>query len=200
MSTDGRGIDWADVKRRVQDSQHGLERALRVDEERLRAVFRRRAGELAERRGQADGPAAALQVLVCGVGPESYALEVGALVELLPFAACTPVPGAPPALLGVLNVHGEIRSVVDLGRLLDLPPTEDDGAPGYVLVVRHDGHGAALRVDRVDKIQALAPEAISAPGAEAEFRYLRGLTPDRLRVLDLGALLAHPLFGSKAHP
>jgi purine-binding chemotaxis protein CheW len=185
-------IDWAEVKRRLDDSQQALERVLAPSAADLGPLYLQRAALLAQRRRAASVPADSLRALVFTLGAERYALEFAYLVELLPFANCTPVPGGPPALLGVINVHGEIRSVVDMGRLLDVPT----GTAGYVLLLRHQGRQVGLRVDSIEHIRLLAPGEIAAPGdSETDaLPFLRGLTPDRVRVLRTDALLDQPLF------
>src|SRR3954471_7430010 len=117
MSGSGGRIDWEAVRRRVRASQEALERALEALPERIEEVYRERAAALAGRGRQDDSSSAVLRILAFTVGPERYGLELGDVVELLPFARWTPVPGGPPQLLGVMNVHGEILAIVDLGRL-----------------------------------------------------------------------------------
>jgi purine-binding chemotaxis protein CheW len=201
MSASDNGIDWDDVKRRLREREAALERASTADPERVAEVHARRAAELAARRTATIAAVAALRVLVFTLGAERHAIDFADLVEMLPFTACTPVPAAPPALLGVINLRGEIRSVLDLGRLLDLP-APDIGGPGYILVVRHRGHETALRVDAIDKVRAVALEELALPEDEAGAAappHLRGITPDGLRVLSTEALFAHPIFRQASH-
>ena len=196
MSTERPSINWQEVRKRLHDNQQALERAMLVHPERLQEEYRRRAEELAGRGRQGRGSDRGLRVLVFWLGNERLAFVFGDVAELLPFGQCTPVPGGPPQLLGVTNIHGEIRSVVDLGRLLELPEG-DSNYSGYILLLRHQGRLAALRVDRLDNIQWLAPEALAVPTegeAGALVRFLRGWTPDRLRVLNTQAVFAHPIF------
>jgi purine-binding chemotaxis protein CheW len=187
-------INWEDVKRRLETSQ----RALTATEVNLDAVYRARAAELARRGVEHEVATIALRVLVFALGTERYALEFADLVELLPFARCAPVPGAPPQLLGVVNVDGEIRSVVDLGRLLELPD-RDSCVGGYILLVHKYDRQVGMRVDRIDRIQLLGPEELTAPPegeAGLALKYLQALGPDRLRLLSTDALFAHALFQS----
>ncbi len=134
MKGDRRRIDWAEVRERLERSRAALEESLSVSPERLEAVYRERAAALAARQTRAAGPTG-VRVLVFALGAERYALNFGDVTEVLPFAALTPVPGGPPELLGVMNVRGDIRSVVDLGRLLTTPE-RTDAAAGYVLLLR----------------------------------------------------------------
>ncbi len=195
MSAPDNRIDWDVVKQGLREREAALERASTADPERIAEVYARRAAELALRGTNAVAPVAALRVLVFTLGAESYAIDFGDLVELLPFAACTPVPAAPPALLGVINLSGEIRSVLDLGRLLDLPP-HPTVSPGYLLVVRQRGRQTVLRVDTIDKVRTLAREELALPADEAgaALLHLRGISADGLRVLNTEALFAHPIF------
>ena len=196
MSERDARIDWSEVKSRLKKSQQALEKALGASPERIEVVYRERAAQLGGRRVRAEGPAAALRLLVFLLRGKRFGLEFGDVIELLPFANCTPLPGAPPQLLGVTNVRGGIRSVVDLGRLLALPENDHRGE-GYILLVRHRGREVGLRVDGIDKLQSVLPEELAVPADEtggASLRYLRGLAPDKLRVLRTDALFAHSLF------
>jgi purine-binding chemotaxis protein CheW len=196
MSEHDAPIDWSEVKRRLRESQQALEKALTASPERTKTIYCERAAQLAGRRVRAEGPSTALRLLVFVLRGERYGLDFADVVELLPFAHCTPVPGAPPQLLGVTNVRGEIRSVVDLGRLLDLPENDRRGE-GYILLVRHQGREMGLRVDGLDRLQAVLPEELAGAADETaavSLRSLRALTPDKARVLSTEALFAHPLF------
>ena len=202
MNETRKRIDWEEVKNTLQESQRALEKALATDVEGLEAVYRERAGQLAHRRLDGANTITGTRVLVFALGTERYGLEFTDVVELLPFVNCTPVPGAPAALLGVINVQGEIRSVVDLGRLLELPAREESTA-GFVLLVRKRGRQVGLRVDGIDKIQMVPPEEWAAAG-EGEtgmgLRFLKALGPDHLRLLSTEAVFAHAIFRGSRVP
>lgn len=192
MSEPQKSIDWAKVKNRLRHSQLALARALAYDPERIAAAYRERAALLAVRRGDAESGPEALRVLTFAVGADRYGFDFADVAELLPFTGATPVPGAPAALLGVINLHGEIQSVVDLGRLMEIPGREIV-TDGIVLLLRTGDGRAALRVDRLDKIQQVPVETLSVPEA-TQAGYVRGLAADRLRLLNTQAILAHSLF------
>lgn len=94
-------------------------------------------------------------VIVFGVGATRYAIELRWIREVVTLGFVTGVPTAPVALGGVVNLHGEILPVLDLGALLavghGLPARQGDGA----LVVEADGSVAAIRVDQVDHVASL---------------------------------------------
>jgi purine-binding chemotaxis protein CheW len=200
MNVEGGGIDWGAVKERLHRSQLALEKALNPDPEQIEAAFRDRARQLAQRHAHTHSPSTPFRVLVFALGKEHYGLDLGVVVELLPFTNCTRVPGAPAQLLGVTNVHGEIRSVIDLRHLLELPD-EERNSPGYILLIRHQDCEVGLRVDGIEKIRAVSPEdllVLSDDAARPSFRCLRGLTPDMLRILSTETLFAHPIFNQNS--
>ena len=193
-------IDWEAVKSRLRASQLALERALTPDPERIAAVHQQRAAQLAGRHNQVEARSDVRRVLTFILGTERYGVEFADVAELLPLGRCTPVPAAPPALCGVMNVHGEIRSVVDLGILLAIPGYVA-GTEGCVLLLRKHDAEAMLRVDRLDRVQLVAAAELAVPDADeagALPRYLQGLAADRLRLLSTDALLLHPLFQGTA--
>lgn len=200
-------IDWEKVKSRLQQSQLSLEKALAPDEERLQTVYRVRAEQLARRRLETRRAAETVPVLVVVLGSERYAIELDKLVAIHPFTDCTPLPGAPPELLGVVNLRGEIRSVVDLGRLLHLPDPEmpmNDKAErktGYLLLLRCRELEVAMRVDQVDTVQPFARRELSEPGefdSPLPARFLKARSAERVLLLDVEMLFAEPLFRTRS--
>ena len=104
---------------------------------------------------------------------QSYALDIRKVQEVLVAAEVEPVPGAPHAVLGVINLRGRIVTVVDLGLCLGFPGA---GAPGPCTVVVADAGSdtLGLRVDSVAEVCGVAEGAIKpAPPT-------RGRLPDPL--------------------
>jgi purine-binding chemotaxis protein CheW len=118
-------------------------------------------------------------------GGEHYALPVEGVREIARRDRITAVPGAPPAVLGVWNLRGDVVAAVDLAALLGLAP--DDGE-GRIVVVEEGDLRAGLAVQEVLDVEAL-PEALEP----VDSRYLLGAAlVDRTQVgvIDLPALLA----------
>ena len=79
------------------------------------------------------------QALLMPVGADTYALPLEAVREVAERPRLTRLPTAPPVVLGVFNVRGEIVPLFDTGRLLGLRSVEQ--ATHAVLV--ETGHGIA---------------------------------------------------------
>ena len=117
-------------------------------------------------------------------GGESYALAVAGVSEIATLGPITPVPGAPPAVLGVWNLRGDVIAAIDLGSLMGLGPTAD----ATRIVVAEDGdlRGGLVVVTVVD-VNVL-PETVDQVDSE----YLSAMvmierTP--VGVIDIGAVL-----------
>ena len=98
-------------------------------------------------------------VIVFSLGAARYAVEIRWVREVVSLGFVTAVPTAPPAVGGVVNLHGVILPVLDVSALLGHPPgppaRQGDGA----LVVEAEGVTCALRVDQVDHVASLHEDA-----------------------------------------
>lgn len=108
--------------------------------------------------------AASVQLVVFAIGETRFAFPGRQITEVLPLAPIYPVPGCPSAVEGVMDVRGEIVSVLRLGDLLAIP----HAAASRRAVILH-GRTAAmesgLRVDAVHDVLDQLEEAIQpAPG------------------------------------
>lgn len=81
---------------------------------------------------------------------ESLAIDLTQVREVFTIDAITPVPGMPPALVGVANTRGSIVPLVDLRPSLGLPSAT---VPHYAVVVRHGARYVGILVEAVPEIQ-----------------------------------------------
>jgi purine-binding chemotaxis protein CheW len=103
------------------------------------------------------------EVVVFEVAGRRHGLAAGDVQELLRAALPAPLPGAPAAVEGVLNLRGRAVPVVDVRRRFGLPP-RDLEPTDHLIVTRAAGRLIALRVDRVVDILRLGPADVE-PGA-----------------------------------
>ena len=85
-----------------------------------------------------------MQVIVLPIGEGRYGIELTDVREVVPDPRLTPVPGAPPAVLGVVNLRGEVVPVLDTAQLLGLPPLE---RIPYAVIAECDAGLAGLAAD-----------------------------------------------------
>jgi len=198
MNNQGRRIDWDAAKRQLAVAESALEKALTADADRIDEVYRRRAAQMAKRHAGRAGNARTITLLVFSLGTERYGIPISDLAEVLPSAKCTPVPRAAAEIVGVINLRGELRSVIDLRRLLSVPPAADESA-GSILMIRNRGDEAGLRVGEVEKVQTIREDELASPDpGGASSPCIKGVGPDKIIVLNADAIRLHPVFGKSS--
>ena len=160
--------------------------ALRAGPQRIQIAYQQRAVRLAKTQSSPTAVSPGLPVIIFRLARERYAIELKYLAEVLPFTRCTPVPGAPPQFLGVINLRGELRGVLDLSQLLALPESESTKS-GFILMLRRSGLGVGLKVDSIEDLYEIRPEELTRP---MQANYLKGLASGTLPLLDADILLA----------
>lgn len=124
-------------------------RAAQILEERTRA--------LAARGAMAAPSQTPVTVLVCALGGELYGIPVAAAAQVVPDAPFTALPGAPPALLGLVGQAGQVWLLLDLALALGRAAPVAPG--GHALLLRSSPRAFALRVERVAGVFSLLPVA-----------------------------------------
>ena len=157
-------------------------------------ILHDRARALAKTPEQPALADATLELLEFSLAQERYAIESRFVREVCALKDLTPVPCTPPFIPGIVNVRGRILPVLDLKKFFELP---DKGITDLhrIILVRGNDVELGVLADAIASVRAveaarLQPSLPTLTGIRAE--YLRGVTADRLVVLDLGRVLADP--------
>lgn len=188
---DTQRIDWDDIHRRQTAAQESLARGWSPTPEEKKNILRKRAKKLARESSQLLAEQGRLNVVVFTLAYETYAVEATFVREVYPLKDFTPLPGTPPFVWGILNVRGQILSLIDLKKFFDLPEkglTDLD----KVIILRTDKMEFGIAADSVVGVRSILPQDIqpSLPtlGGIRE-KYLRGVTTERIVILDAMKLL-----------
>jgi chemotaxis signal transduction protein len=100
---------------------------------------------------------------------QRFALPIQCLLEVLPGQELTRVPQTRPEVAGLLNLRGEILTVLLVDEWLDLPATAYDAAKP-ILVLRQEGFLFGIQVDNVEAIitipeSQIQPQPVDQPNA-----------------------------------
>lgn len=159
-----------------------------------REVLRARARALARPRASAAVANTMLELLEFRLADESYALETRHVREVVPLGDLTPLPCSPPFVIGIVNVRGRITPVIDIKKFFDLP---DKGLTDLhrIILIRDNVLEFGLLADiivgmRTIPVDTLQPSLPTITGIRAD--YLKGVTSERLVVLDMDSILADP--------
>lgn len=61
------------------------------------------------------------QILLFKINNQQYGIPIGLIDRIIWAVEITPLPNAPQEVMGVINVHGTIVTVVNIRKLLELP-------------------------------------------------------------------------------
>ena len=168
-------------------------RALWAFDEPARATLRARAASLARRPDEEDARPGA-SIAVVALDGERFGLDLGPVREFASIRQLTPLPGVPPHVLGVMNLRGDLVTVVDLRVPLGLPAAP--APPSGAVVVRVDDGLAGLAVDAVVDVATLheadvGPVPVAARALAGAHRMLGAVPHDGrlLTLLDLPGML-----------
>lgn len=100
-----------------------------------------------------------MEVLRFQLAGATYALPVEHVREIVRAVAVTPLPGAPPVVVGLINLRGLLVPVMDLRARLRLPPRPVALEEQWV-VARAGERTVALRADQAVDLVTLDDEAV----------------------------------------
>lgn len=157
--------------------------------ERERRVLEERAQLLARNIEQNEEKSDVLEVVLCTVAKEVFALPVVHLREVVLLPAVTALPHCPDWLMGVAHVRGNLMSVLCLGKFCH---AKGESRPEYLAVVEGTDGPLGLAIDKVQTCQMIALSSLVSGEDRSERRVTMGVTPQMATVLDVPRLLALP--------
>jgi purine-binding chemotaxis protein CheW len=95
--------------------------------------------------------------VIVSLGGQGFGIPVAHIRDVLRRQPTTPMPLAPRAIAGLINLRGRIVTAIDLRARLGLPARED-AADATDVVVEHSGELYALIVDAVGDVVSIADE------------------------------------------
>lgn len=134
------------------------------------------------------------QLVTFRLQDETYGINVMQVKEVLRISEIAPVPGAPSYVLGIINLRGNVVTVVDTRSRFGLPSTDTDDA-SRIVIIESEQQVVGILVDSVAEVVELRQSEIdSAPnvGNEESSRYIQGVASrddNLLIVVDLNNLL-----------
>lgn len=184
-------INWKQAHARLDGIAARTESLIHPAFEQAKAILDTRALALARVPAVPLNAAEAVVVATFRIGDESYAIETRYLRRIVVLEDCTPIPGAPDFLVGVVNLRGDILAVISLGKLFGVAGRPGD-ATTKVIVLGDDRDEFGILADATEEVKTLRLGEILEPPGSLEGlgrQYVRGVTENALIVLDGAVLL-----------
>lgn len=128
------------------------------------------------------------------LGLEHYALPLLSVKEVIPKPDTTPLPNCPSYYVGIMNLRGQIISIVDLRKKLNLQ-SKTENLEEAVIIVEYEGVGIGVIVDSINRVLHIGhKEIIEVPEVKSQInsQYIHGVYKgeDKITViLDLESVL-----------
>jgi purine-binding chemotaxis protein CheW len=141
-----------------------------------------------------------LQCVTFTLEEETYGMNVMQVQEVLREVEVAPVPGAPDYVLGIINLRGNVVSVIDARTRFGLPPRQSNELTRIIVIeAQHQIMGILVdSVAEVVDIQSNEIEVAPNVGNDETSRYIDGIVSrdDKLLILvDLNKLLTEAEWG-----
>ncbi|MDH5570526.1 MAG: chemotaxis protein CheW [Gammaproteobacteria bacterium] len=126
---------------------------------------------------------------------EKYGIKVMQVKEVLRMTEIAPVPGAPDYVLGIINLRGNVVTVIDLRSRFGLMSAEADDST-RIVIIEADNQTIGILVDSVAEVADIKSSDIDvAPnvGNDESSKYIQGVSSqgDELLILvDVNKLLS----------
>ncbi len=125
---------------------------------------------------------------------ESFGINVMLIQEVLRVTDIAPVPGAPDYVIGIINLRGNVVTVIDTRMRFGLPPRDFDDAT-RIVIIETENQTVGIVVDSVaEVVDIYSNEIETAPnvGNDETARYIEGVVSrgeELLILVDLNKLL-----------
>ncbi|MBV1872343.1 MAG: chemotaxis protein CheW [Gammaproteobacteria bacterium] len=118
-----------------------------------------------------------LQWVTFRLDNETYGINVMQVQEVLRYTEIAPVPGAPEYVMGIINLRGNVVTVIDTRQRFGLQPDKTTDQ-SRIVIIEAEGQVIGIFVDAVSEVVYLRQSEIEAPpnvGNDDNGRFIQGV-------------------------
>ncbi|MBN1844058.1 MAG: chemotaxis protein CheW [Sedimentisphaerales bacterium] len=130
------------------------------------------------------------------IGDLLMGIDIQQVQEIHSHLELTGVPQAPSIVRGVINLRGQVVTILDLRRILDLGQTDPSGQ-NRTVVIRQNKENLGLLVDRLGDVITISGAQIESPPANVNdvdsqfFEGICALPSNLLMILQVDKIVNH---------
>lgn len=124
-----------------------------------------------------------MQVVIFGLNNEQFAVETAKVQSINDAMEITKVPKAPTHIKGLINLRGNVISLLDINFLMDIPKSEQSG--GNVIILEMEDELVGISVDQVDEVLDLEDDIVEKENDEKKQAYIKGIINLKDRIVTL---------------
>jgi purine-binding chemotaxis protein CheW len=133
-----------------------------------------------------------MHVVVFFIENQRFGCDLATVLRVIPAMEVTPIPNAPKAVMGAINLHGEVISVFHMRTLLGIAQGEVSSS-NHILVCHCPRATVALWVDYVIGIENIPEENITStesPFPHPDIAYIAKSGEELLFIYNIATLLS----------
>jgi purine-binding chemotaxis protein CheW len=133
-----------------------------------------------------------MQVVVFKLADEQFAVETAKVQSISDTMEITRVPKAPKHIKGLINLRGNIISLLDINLLLDIEKIEAEH--NNIIILELEDELVGITVDEVDEVLDIDEEIIEKVESDRREAFIKGIINFKERIvtlIDIDKLLAN---------
>jgi len=185
-------VDWGDVRRRLTEAQAMTDKGWTPAPAEQKKILKARAKVVAQEPPAREAAGERIEIVEFLLAYERYGIESSHVREICPLKELTPLPCTPAFVLGIINIRGQILSVLDIKKFFDLP---EKGLTDLnkVIVLQSGNMVFGILADAILGVRSISrkeiqPSLPTLTGIRED--YLTGVTQERVVILDAAKLLS----------
>lgn len=107
------------------------------------------------------------QYLIFNISSQEYAIQAMKVQEISAVLQTTQVPTAPPYIEGILNLRGQLATVINFRKKFRMEPRPQD-EDTRIIIIEHGGYPIGLIVDSVEEVIRIADDKLQKLPEAAE--------------------------------
>ncbi|MCK5679580.1 purine-binding chemotaxis protein CheW [bacterium] len=195
LPADDQQKSLAGLLERLSERREAFSKKIEMTPEKVQEILKERAHKIRSA-GSYEDQGELIEILEFVLGKDRYAFPLQWVGEVCRADEITEIPGTPAFVKGVVNVRSRIYSVIDLNTLLGLAldsRVSSESADDLLLILTSKEMEFAVCIDSLEGVRSLPLKCIQTSlstleGAQAA--YFKGVTSDRLVLLDAEKLLS----------
>jgi purine-binding chemotaxis protein CheW len=184
-------VNWEELHQRMDAARLALEENTSTTNETSRATLKQRARLLSNELTQTDTVQESIEVIVFTLASETYAIQSDSVLEAYPLKEFTPLPGVPSFIMGIVNIRGQIFSIINLKIFFSLPE-KGLGQLNKLIILRNNTMEFGILADEIIGVTTIplasiqaSPPTLSGVGA----KYLLGVSTNQIMIINAEKLL-----------
>lgn len=123
-----------------------------------------------------------MQVVIFKLNEEQFAVETGKVQSINDAMEITKVPKAPAHIKGLINLRGNVISLLDINLLLGIP--KQDEKQNNIIILEMEDELVGITVDQVDEVLDVEEELIEKVN-DGKKAYIEGVINFKDRIVTL---------------